>query len=81
MSQKIVQIDRAERDIWNLVKDVLKIADSEKGTLKVITRDSKDSYVILQIIKLPKEQNVTTNSLGKETPEQKRFANTSNATK
>jgi hypothetical protein len=54
MSEKEIQISRAESDIWKLVKDILKIADSESSTLKVIVRDSKDSYVILQIIKLPK---------------------------
>jgi hypothetical protein len=81
MSEKIVQIDRAETDFWKLVKDMLKIADGEKGTLRVVTKDSKDNYVILQIIKLPKEQHVTAKSLGKETPVQRGFTTTSNATK
>lgn len=81
MNEKIVQIDRAERDIWNLVKDVLAIADGEKGTLKVTTIESKDSYVILQITKLPKGSSATTKSLGKETPQQRPYATTSNAGK
>jgi hypothetical protein len=81
MSEKIVQIDRAERDIWNLVKDILKIVEGEKGTLRVKTIDCKDSYVVLQITKLPKEQYATTKSLGKETAQQRPYTTTSNAKK